>query len=89
MVNINIKTTFNFSKARKEKIKIKSLVLLFLIIQIFSKEMTNTWCFGGRYYSETVNENLYEKNKTLKLKSSLNLSKVYVVFVEELKPNFY
>ena len=23
--------------------------------------MTKTWCFGGRHYSDTVNQNIYEK----------------------------
>ena len=31
--------------------------------------MTKTWCVGGRHYSDTVNENIFEKRnqKTIKL----------------------
>ena len=34
--------------------------------------MTKTWCVGGRHYSESINQNLYEKripktNKIVKI----------------------
>ena len=31
--------------------------------------MTETWCVGGRHYSDTINQNIYEKRnpKTKKL----------------------
>ena len=41
--------------------------------------MTKTWCVGGRYYSESINQNVYEKvnPKTKKLvkniKSTCNI----------------
>ena len=30
-------------------------------IQIFSNQITKTWCFGGGHYSEPMNQNVYEK----------------------------
>ena len=40
---------------------------------IFSKQMTNTWCVGGRHCSNTINQNIYEKAnpKTKKVKKNI------------------
>ena len=49
--------------------------------------MTNTWCVGGGYYSESKNQNVFEKLNT-KTKNLLKLSRELVVIVEELKIKF-
>ena len=43
--------------------------VLLLNIQTFSKQMTKTWCVGGRYHSESNNQYVYEKihPKTIKI----------------------
>ena len=49
--------------------------------------MAKTWCVGGRNYSESINQNVYEKLNP-KLKSSLKLSKELVFFVDKTNHKF-
>ena len=54
MIFLNLITT--------KKLTINQVILL-RNIQIFSGYMAKTWCVGGRHYSESVNQNKYEKGK--------------------------
>ena len=49
--------------------------------------MTKTWCVGGGHYSESENQNVFEKVNT-ETKNLLNFSRELVVIVEELKIKF-
>ena len=49
-----------FLNLNRKQILIINRVLL-RNIQIFNYEMTKTWCVGGSYYSESINQNVYEK----------------------------
>ena len=49
--------------------------------------MTKTWCVGDSHYSDTVNQNIYEK-RILKLIKLVKLSKELVVFADETNHKF-
>ena len=47
-----------------------------------------TYCLAGRYYSQTFNQNVYEKKNTKKQKVVRIKKKVFVVFVIKKNHSF-